>query len=350
MPTPRLSTYLVPEWEEQSAVLIAWPYPEGDFNPWLNAVEQTYATIATAIAERETLIVACRNEDHRKTIQDTLAKSPNQDKVKFAILPYDDVWVRDTAPLTIATGEGFRLLDFRFNGWGKKYPHADDANLAKNLYSTGLLGSTPMDQINFVFEGGSIESDGRGTIMTTSRCLLNPNRNPTLTRGEIEDRLRRSLGAERILWITRGFAEGDDTDAHVDTLARFCSPDTIAYSSCTRPEDPLFPEFRAMEAELQSFAPASGVPYRLVPLPIPQPIIGEDGKRLPATYANFLIINGAVLVPTYGDSADAIALKRLRTCFPDREIVAVDCMPLIHQYGSLHCMTMQFPKPAGVPS
>lgn len=349
VPTPYPSTYLVPEWADQSAVLIAWPYGEGDFSPWLSAVEQTYAAIAAAIARRETLIVACRDEAHRESIRNLLAGSVNPDQLRFGILPYDDVWVRDTAPLTIATETGFRLLDFRFNGWGGKYAHAADAELAKNLHSTGLLGSIPMEQVDLVFEGGSIESDGAGTVMTTTRCLLNPNRNPSLSRGQIEDRVRRSLGAERILWLTRGFAEGDDTDAHIDTLARFCAPDTIAYSACTQPGDPLYAEFKAMEAELQHFTLASGEPYRLVPLPIPLPIFSEEGDRLPATYANFLIINGAVLVPVYGDPADAIALERLGASFPDREMVAIDCTALIRQYGSLHCMTMQFPKPAGDP-
>lgn len=343
------STYLIPEWAEQSAVLIAWPYAEGDFSPWLPAVEQTYCAIATAVAAREILIVACRNEGHREHIRNMLTGgATNTENLRFAVLPYDDVWVRDTAPLTIASGNGFRLLDFRFNGWGNKYPHAGDAALAENLYRTGLFGPIPLDSVDFVFEGGSIESDGTGTVMTTSRCLLNPNRNPGLGRGQIEDRLRASLGADRILWLSRGFAEGDDTDAHIDTLARFCSPDTIAYTACVRSGDPVYGELAAMAEELRGFSKRSGDPYRLVPLPIPEPIYSEDGDRLPATYANFLIINSAVLVPVYGDPADVIAMENLAACFPGREIIAIECTPLIRQYGSLHCMTMQFPKPVEV--
>jgi len=195
-----------------------------------------------------------------------------------------------------------------------------------------------------VLEGGSIESDGQGTLLTTSRCLLNPNRNPSLDRRQIEERLRTCLGGTRILWLDRGHAEGDDTDAHIDTLARFCSPDTIAFTACDRPEDPLFNEFQAMAEQLRNFTGVSGQPYRLIPLPIPNPIYSEEGDRLPATYANFLIVNTAVLVPIYDDPADAVALASLARCFPDREIVGIPCIPLIRQYGSLHCMTMQFPK------
>ncbi|MGZ8217106.1 agmatine deiminase family protein [Methylomagnum sp.] len=343
------ATYLIPEWAEQSAVLLAWPYAEGDFSPWLAAVEEIYTTIAAAIAQRQTLIVACRDESHRAKIAAQLAAlSVDASQVRYAVIPYNDVWVRDTAPLSIQTPEGIRLLDFRFNGWGGKYEHSADAKLAENLYATGLLGATPIHKVDLVFEGGSIEADGAGTLMTTSRCLLNPNRNPELSREDIEARVKASFGAEKILWLEHGHAEGDDTDAHIDTLARFCSPDTIAYTACDKPDDALFPEFETMAAQLRTFTSNSGQPYRLVPLPIPQAIYSEDGDRLPATYANFLIINGAVLVPVYDDPADTKALERLAECFPGREMVAIDCIPLIRQYGSLHCMTMQFPWNVGV--
>ncbi|MGX2041113.1 agmatine deiminase family protein [Methylocaldum sp. MU1018] len=343
--TSSLLSVLTPEWAEQSAVLIAWPYSQGDFRRWLDAVEETYDLIALEIARRETVIVICRDDAHQSHIHRRLAaRAADLDRVRFAQMPYDDVWVRDTAPLTLTAGRGAQLVDFRFNGWGGKYPHAADARLAERLYATGLLGDTPMNRVDFVLEGGSVESDGEGTIMTTSRCLLNPNRNPELTREQIEDRLKTSLGAHRILWLGHGLAEGDDTDAHIDTLARFCSPDTIAYTACNDPGDPLYPEFKAMEDQLRTFVTFSGQPYRLMPLTIPQAIYSEDGDRLPATYANFLIINQAVLVPVYDDPADSEALSRLADCFPDREIVGIPCIPLIRQYGSLHCMTMQFPK------
>ncbi len=339
------TTYLIPEWAEQAAVLLAWPYAQGDFAPWLPTVEQTYIHIAQEIAQRQTLLVACRNPEHQARIAGLLAeRDVAAEQVQYALLPYEDVWVRDTAPLTVATPEGPKLLDFRFNGWGGKYPHSADAALAQNLHATDLLGGLGLERIDFVLEGGSVESDGLGTLLTTARCLLNPNRNPTLNQAQIEAVLRERLGAEKVLWVEHGHAEGDDTDAHIDTLVRFCAPDTLAYTACDDPKDPLYPELATMAAQLATFRSPSGDAYRLVPLPIPAPIFSEDGQRLPATYANFLIINGAVLVPTYGDPADTVALERLAAGFPGREIVAIDCLPLIRQYGSLHCMTMQFPR------
>ncbi len=338
-------TYLIPEWAEQSAVFLAWPYAEGDFTPWLPAVEKTYFHIAVEVASRERLIVACRSEDHRRRIEDRLIEcGADMKRVHLVVMPYNDVWVRDTAPLSVQGEAGVRLLDFRFNGWGGKYEHGDDAAIAARLHASGVLGATGLDAVDFVLEGGSVETDGAGTIMTTTRCLLNSNRNPAWTQAQIEAQLASRLGADQVLWLERGHAEGDDTDAHIDTLARFCSPGTIAYTACDQEGDPLYPEFAAMAEQLATFANRAGQPYRLVPLPIPAPVRSEEGDRLPATYANFLIINGAVLVPVYNDPADRVALERLADCFPNHEIVAIDCVPLIRQYGSLHCMTMQFPS------
>ena len=339
------STALIPEWVAQSAVLLAWPYAEGDFSPWLTEVEKTYVEIGFEIQAREILIIACRNAAHKAHIEALLtARGSDLTHVRCLEIPYNDVWVRDSAPLTVSSAEGVRLLDFRFNGWGGKYEYADDARLAQNVYASGILGDTPLDSIDFVLEGGSVETDGAGVILTTSRCLLNPNRNPSCSKDEIEAVLKTRLGAQKVLWLDRGHAEGDDTDAHIDTLARFCSEDTIAYTACTDLEDPLFEEFKAMEDQLDIMTTCDGTPYRLVPLPMPKPILSEEGGRLPATYANFLIINKAVLVPVYQDPMDKLAMERLRTCFPDRELVPIDCVPLIRQYGSLHCMTMQFPE------
>ena len=198
--------------------------------------------------------------------------------------------------------------------------------------------------MGLVLEGGSTESDGRGTILTTAECLLNPNRSPHLTQEEIEATLGASLGADRFLWLEHGFLAGDDTDSHVDTLARLCPDDTIVYVRCDDPGDEHHPALAAMEAELRGFRTREGKPYRLVPLPWPRPQTDSEGHRLPATYANFLVINGAVLVPTYGDRSDAAALAAVGSAFPGREAIGIDCRPLILQHGSLHCVTMQLPK------
>ncbi len=334
-----------PEWAAQSAVLIAWPFEKGDFSRWLADVEKTYEDIALAVSSRQKLIIACRDQDHRLRIEDRLSlRQANMGHIVLVEIPYNDVWVRDTAPLTVETGDGAKLLDFRFNGWGNKYEHGDDARLARNLYNTGILGKPPMEAVDFVLEGGSLETDGEGSLLTTTRCLLNPNRNPDYSQAQIEEKLKSAFGLKRILWLHHGYAEGDDTDAHVDTLARFCAPDVIAHTACADQEDPLYGDLKAMEDELKTLRTATGKPYRLVSLPIPQPIHNEDGERLPATYANFLIINGAVLVPVYGDPADEIALARLADCFPGREIVGIPSIALIRQFGSIHCMTMQFPR------
>lgn len=339
------SIHFPPEWAEQSAVLLAWPYAEGDFSPWLEEVEKTYDLIALEISRRQRLVVAYRDRAHRRHIENRLfGLRANLGHIRLVEIPYDDVWVRDTAPLTVQTPEGPKLLDFRFNGWGNKYEHGADAQLARNLLEASLFGQTRMESVDFVFEGGSIESDGAGSLLSTTRCLLNPNRNPSLSQDQIEQQVMDFFGVRRILWLHHGHAEGDDTDAHVDTLARFCSPDTIAYTACDNPDDALYDNLRAMEQELKGFTTLAGQPYRLVPLPIPRPIRSEEGNRLPATYANFLIINGAVLVPVYDDPADRIALDRLAECFPDREMVPIFATPLIRQFGSIHCMTMQFPQ------
>lgn len=328
------------EWERQSSVMIAWPHPSGDFGKQLNAVENTYCIIAETIRRFQKLIIVCRDQIHQLHIQSLIKRIQCQ----YIHAPYDDIWLRDTAPLSVGTKNGLLLLNFRFNGWGNKYPWQTDRALSRNLYKKGIFGSTPMMDIDMVLEGGSVETDGKGTLLTTRQCLFNPNRNPEFTEQEIENNLKRHLGAERILWLDQNHLAGDDTDAHIDTLARFCSTECIAYTSCDNPHDPQYKGLKKMEAQLKEFTTASGKKFTLVPLPLPEPVFGLNGERLPANYANFLIINQAVLVPVYRDPMDSIVLQRLSTCFPGREIVAIPCIPLIHQYGSLHCMTMQFPE------
>jgi agmatine deiminase len=264
-------------------------------------------------------------------------------RVRLAIAPSDDSWSRDHGPITVYRNGSPWLLDFRFNGWGGKYRAEQDDALTRRLHGAGVFGATPLQSIDLVLEGGSIENDGVGTLLATSRCLLSPTRNPGLFRADLEATLRELLGIERILWLTHGGLLGDDTDGHIDTLARFCDRETIAYVTCPTQDDPHYAELAAMEQELRSFATVEGRSYRLVPLPLPQAKHDESGRRLPATYANFLIINGAVLVPVYQDPADAVVLERIASCFPGREVVPIDCVPLIRQFGSLHCVTMQLP-------
>ncbi|NOU21377.1 MAG: agmatine deiminase family protein [Methyloglobulus sp.] len=329
------------EWEKQSAVLIAWPHWTGDFNNRLEAVETSYTFIAKTITQYQRLIIVCHDDSHQQQIKSLLVSDHNIDYIQAAV---NDIWVRDTVFLTVETDGQPQLLNFRFNGWGNKYPHHEDNALNHKLLPHKPFQGASHKDVDFILEGGSIESDGIDTLLTTRQCLLNCNRNKGLTQVDIEQRLLGYLGAKRVLWLDQDNLAGDDTDAHIDTLARFCSATTIAYSSCEDSHDRHYPSLKRMQAQLQAFRTQSKEPYQLLALPLPKPIYDEEGQRLPANYANFLIINNAVLVPVYDDPMDAVALERLSDCFPNHRVIATPCRPLVHQYGSLHCMTMQFPE------
>ncbi|MBK8816936.1 MAG: agmatine deiminase family protein [Methylococcaceae bacterium] len=331
------------EWEKQSAVLIAWPHQSGDFVTVLESVEKTYVTIAKTITQYQQLIIVCHDDNHQQRIKNLLGDEANMHFIQAAI---NDTWVRDTVFLSIENDNNPVLKNFRFNGWGDKYiHHEDDALNHKLLPHLPFRGTTHQD-IDFVLEGGSLESDGLGTLLTTRQCLLNPNRNPNFSQQEIEQVLIDHLGISRFLWLDQESLDGDDTDAHIDTLARFCSETTIAYTSCEDTEDHHYAGLKNMESQLSTLRTQDNNPYNLVALPLPNPIYNDDGDRLPANYANFLIINDAVLVPAYDDPMDEIALNRIAECFPDRKTIAIPSRPLVYQYGSLHCMTMQFPEKA----
>lgn len=337
--------HLLPEWHPQWGVMIAWPHDRTDWAPLLRAAEQTYIALASAILAHEQLLVLCRDAAHEAHIRALLeADHADLSRLHMRCVPYNDTWARDFGPITVACAASqqdaaaeLRLLDFRFNGWGGKFAaHEDDAVNAR------LDWRAPLEPIDLILEGGAIDTDGRGNLLTTRQCLLNPNRNPHLDQAGVEQRLRETLGVQDIWWLAHGHLEGDDTDAHIDTLARFCDAHTIAYVQCTDSSDSHYPALRAMEQELEALASQHGL--RLVPLPMTPPLFDEDGERMPATYANFLIINGAVLVPTYQCATDQVALQRLAGVFPNHNVIGIDCLPLIAQHGSLHCVTMQLPE------
>ncbi len=329
------------EWEKQSAVLIAWPHRTGDFTAQLESVEQTYQFLAKTITQYQKLIIVCHDDDHQQHI---INAAGDNDHIYYIQATVNDTWVRDTVFLTVENNGQMELLNFRFNGWGNKYVyHEDDALNHKLLPHKPFTGHTHRD-IDFVLEGGSIESDGEGAILTTNQCLLNPNRNSSLNKAQIERQLKTYLGASRILWLDQDGLAGDDTDAHVDTLARFCPESTIVYTACEDRQDRHYKSLKKMENQLKMFRTGSNEPYNLIALPLPKPIYDNEGQRLPANYANFLIINDAVLVPVYGDPMDEIAIDKLKACFAGRKIIPVPSRPLVYQYGSLHCMTMQFPE------
>lgn len=337
-------TFLPAEWHEQSAVQLTWPHSGTDWRPTLEAVTRCYLDLAKAICMREQLIIVTPEPAHiRLLLQDTLSVK-HMNRISFCKIPTNDTWARDHGFITLLTPDGPHLLDFRFNGWGEKFIADLDNQICRRMVEQNILCGHYEDHLDFVLEGGSIESDGSGTILTTSQCLLAPHRNQPLSQTQIEERLLTALHAKRILWLDHGYLAGDDTDSHIDTLARFCPNDTITYVQCLDPSDEHYAELHLMEAQLQMFRTIEDKPYRLIPLPMAKACHDEDGTRLPATYANFLIINGAVLMPTYGDPAnDNRAEAQLRKAFPHHDIIGIDCCPLITQHGSLHCCTMQFP-------
>lgn len=338
--TPRLPA----EWAAQSSVMLTWPRPGGDWGEYLPDVERCFGDIAVAVSRRQPVIIACGDGGHCRQVSARLRDAGAiMDRIHCHPVPADDVWARDHGPITVFRGAQAQLLDFRFNGWGNKYPCNRDDDVTRALWRRGAFGSIPLERIDLVLEGGALESDGDGTLLTTRRCVLNSNRNPHLGEPEITGYLRATLGIHTIHWLDHGELSGDDTDGHIDTLARFTDPDTLVYQGCDDPDDPHYQPLHAMAEELRALRRADGSPYRLRALPLPRPVHDEDGRRLPAGYANFLIVNGAVLMPTYDDPADARAMAVLGPCFPEREIVPIDCRPLIRQYGSLHCVTMQIP-------
>ncbi len=337
-----MTVILPAEWAPQSAVQLTWPRPGGDFTAHLPAVEQCFVDIAVAIARRQMLIVAC-GEDVEGLRQRLLKAGAPAANLTLAYAPANDVWARDHGPITVFRDGKPVHLDFIFNGWGNKFDASLDTQVTARLKAKGVF-SAPVEPLDFVLEGGGIESDGLGTLLTTERCLLAATRNPQFSRAQIEERLKHWFGVARVLWLKHGDLIGDDTDGHIDTVARFCDAETVAYQACDDASDPHYADLKAMEAELQALRAHNGAPYKLVPLPLPGAIHDEDGKRLPAGYPNFLIINGAVLVPTYADANDNVALERLRGCFPKHEVIGIDCRALIQQYGSLHCVTMQIPR------
>lgn len=327
------------EWEKQDAVILTWPNEATDWAYILDEVVDCYVNIARAIIDDEDLvIVTCDENQTRKQLGDV-----DYSRVHFYEIANNDTWARDFGPIGVIRDGKPQLLDFTFNAWGMKFAADCDNLITSRLADMGAFDVPVVSHRDMVLEGGSVESDGNGTIMTTSMCLLQENRNPWMTREQIEKELKQRLGAEKILWIENGYLTGDDTDGHVDTIARFAPGNTIVYVGCDDENDEQYESLKAMEDELKAATNAQGVPYRLLRLPSPDPICENDLPvlRLPATYANFLIMNHQVLVPVYGQPADEKALAVVQEAFPDHKIVGIDCNALIKQHGSLHCVTMQ---------
>ena len=328
------------EWEKQRLVLLSFPHEETDWHDpdtptQLETNLSPFIRIAQAIAYGEAVYIICKEKEK---ISNMFCSTHN---MTFIEIPTNDTWIRDYGYISLKENGETKLLDFTFDGWGGKFEAALDNSVNKALHQKGYLGTTPLEEIDFVLEGGSIESDGKGTILTTSTCLCNPNRNGGLTKEEIENKLQNYLGTTRVLWLDHGYLSGDDTDSHIDTLARFVNPTTIMYVKCEDQNDEHYEALKKMETQLKSFRTAQGDPYTLIALPMCGAKYNESGDRLPATYANFLITNTALIYPVYNDENDKEADAVFKEVFPNKEIIPVNCLQLIEQGGSLHCSTMQ---------
>lgn len=338
MPAPRL----IPEFAPQSGVLLTWPHAASDWRHSLAEIEPVYLELVRAISRHEAVLVVCYDDEHSRHIQQQLRSAcVEPSRVRQVAVPSNDTWVRDYGPLAVQDDQSVSLVNFSFDGWGGKYASGLDNAVSAALAAAGVFKSPGLQQHPLILEGGAIDSDGCGSLLTTTRCLLDAGRNPGMDRVALENALQAYLGIDRVLWLDHGFIQGDDTDGHVDMLARFCSPHDIAYTRCRDSGDEHYAALKDMEQQLQTFSDRDGSPYRLHALPLPAPVYSNDGARLPASYANFLIINDAVLLPAYDDPADEEARAVLARCFPGRDIVAVNCLPLIAQYGSLHCASLQ---------
>ena len=320
------------EWIKQKAVQLTWPHANSDWRDMLDEVTETFVCLATEISKRQQLIVVTPDK----------SLVPNLKNTTIVQCQTNDTWARDHAFVSLTKGDEIKLIDFKFNGWGEKFEASLDNDINRQLIEKGVINGIYCNQLDFVLEGGSIESDNNGTLFTTTNCLMAPHRNQPMTKQQIEQRLKTTLGMDRVVWIDHGMLVGDDTDGHIDTLVRTAPDNTLVYMGCDNKTDEQYDELMKMEQQLKTVTNKNGQPYRLLRLPSPHPIYC-NGERLPATYANYLPINGAVLYPTYAqDDNDNEAAKVIAMAYPDREIIGVDCRSLIKQHGSLHCCTMQY--------
>lgn len=325
-----MSKLLPAEWEEQGAIVIAWPNDKTDWKKNLLKTEATYIELVNQIADHQKVIIITEKFSIKKKFAEIILKN-----VKIVLGEYNDTWARDYIGLSVKVNNSFKFMDFKFNGWGEKYKFEKDNSINTQLYRKKIISTIELKYNNLILEGGSIDSNGKGTILTTSKCLLNKNRNPDLGKHKIESILLESLGITKIIWINHGKIPGDDTDSHIDNLARFCSENKIVYATNKSLELSL------MEQELKNIALENN--YELIPIPLPEPILLAK-KPLPASYINFIITNQKVLVPTFGDINDCKAISILQNVFPNRKVIGINSIEIIKQKGSLHCLTMQVHK------
>ncbi len=342
-----MALYQLPaEWAAQDAVLLTWPHPATDWAEHLTEVEQVFFTLAAAISQRQSLLVLCHNTFLLQRLQKMLPEHHvRMQRTVLLQVPNNDSWARDHGPITVYDQAGNAIwLNFDFTGWGQKFDCRLDNQINGHLFGASMIKVKAIESIDLVLEGGAIETDGNGVLLVNESCLLHPNRNPQLDKTQLEQRLGDLLGIEKFLWLKLSALDGDDTDGHIDTLARLTPSGAIVYVSCDDVNDRHYQPLQQLQSQLAAFTDLKGQPYALLPLPWPAAKYDEAGQRLPASYANYLIINGAILVPTYHDTNDAPALAVIEQAHPGYTVIGIDCLPLLRQRGSLHCVTMQLPR------
>ena len=331
------------EWAPQRGIQLTWPHAQTDWLPYLDDITKTFVEMAKVITTDEQLLIVTPEPDKVKALLEQQLSSSQHANIRYFAMDTNDTWARDHGAVTLSNGTALRMLDFKFNGWGEKFEWQKDNAITRNMAQMRAFDGSVEDHTDFVLEGGSIESDGKGSIFTTSCCLLAPHRNQPMTREDIERKLLETLHAERIVWLEHGQLLGDDTDGHIDTTVRLAPNDTLLYIYSDE-EDVHFADFQALEDQLKTLRTLEGKPYHLLRLPFPEPIYDNE-ERLPATYANFVILNHHVLYPTYAQpERDRLAMQQLQKAFPDRKVIGIDARTVIRQHGSLHCLTMQYPK------
>lgn len=335
------------EWEPQEAVWLSWPHRRATWPGNFEPVPAVFAEIARQISETELVRINVGSDEMEANVRQLLTDSQvNMDRVRFHRNPTNDCWVRDHGPIYIVRDRGDirerALVNWGYNAWGGKYPPYDRDNSIPSQIAAEF-GELAFDG-GMILEGGSIDVNGRGLLLTSESCLLNPNRNPHLSREEIEQRLREMLGVHKVLWVGDGIV-GDDTDGHIDDITRFVNERTIVTAIEQDPQDVNYRPLKENLERLKTMTDLEGRPFEIVTLPMPEAVWDEE-FRLPASYANFLIINGKVLVPIYRCPNDDVALATLQKLFPDRKVVGIDCTALVLGLGAIHCVTQQ--QPAGV--
>lgn len=341
MSTPRNLGYRWPaEWEPHAATWLAWPHNRDSWPGKFEPVPEQFAQFVRTLAQFEPVQIEAGRPEVMAEAQRLVGDIQN---VTLHDIPTNDAWCRDHGPIFLV-GDGLppALIDWQYNAWGGKYPPFDFDNAVPQKIAA--LQGRQVFSPGIVLEGGAIENNGRGVLLTTERCLLNPNRNGPMTRDRIEGYLRDYLSVDKILWLAHGDIPGDDTDGHIDQLARFVNPTTIVAAVATDETDECFAELQAMWSELSQMTDVDGQPFTIVPLPIPRPkFVGE--QRLPCSYCNFVFTNGGLIVPQFNDPADVIAIETLQRLIPDRKVVGSPSLDLIWGLGSFHCMSQQEPQP-----